>query len=295
MVPALFISALVAAAPLKIASTGFTGVGVEPARAQFYGQHFAQQLAAGDALRVITPQDAKAVLGLERQKQLLGCSSDGQECLVGLAGALGAQAILSGAVAKVGATLSATVKIIDSTSTRALFATAVEAPDEEALLAALNEAARQARVALGVQTSDAPLAPKSLGGKPVAATTTEVRGAAPAQDWRPFTLLGAGLVSVGVGAVFFAQAIYAQRKLDGIERDPELPTGSPASQQLVKDAQTAAQQGETNLAIGWALTGVGAALMAGGVIWLALEPSSDTTAVVVPMPGGAAVSVAGHF
>jgi hypothetical protein len=51
--------------------------------------------------RVVSSRDVTAVLALERQKELLGCSAD-QACIAELAGALGVDYVLSASVGKVG-------------------------------------------------------------------------------------------------------------------------------------------------------------------------------------------------
>jgi hypothetical protein len=51
-----------------------------------------------EGLVVTTPSDIRALLGLERQKQLLGCD-EGASCLAELSGALGAGAIIAGQLA----------------------------------------------------------------------------------------------------------------------------------------------------------------------------------------------------
>jgi TolB-like protein len=278
---------LSAAAPMTVASVGFTGLGGEEDKAQFFAQHVAQQLSLGEGLKVVTPEDAAAVLGLERQKQLFGCWEEAQACLVELTGALKAQAILSGSVARVGARLSASVKVIDARTARALFATSVEDEDEEALLLELGDAARRARLALGFTAAEASVRRPGPPKAPVA----EVRAVPASPRWKPFALTSAALVSFGVGTFFFVQAARAQRLMDDIERDPELPGNAG----LVALARRTADQGKTSLTLGWTLAGVGAALFAGGLLWLVLDQPAGPAAAMVPIPGGFAAAVAASF
>src|SRR4029077_17741704 len=51
--------------------------------------------AAGNQVKVVTQRDVTQLLGLERQRALLGCADSGQACIVELAGALGVDALLS--------------------------------------------------------------------------------------------------------------------------------------------------------------------------------------------------------
>ena len=67
--------------------------------------------------RVITSRDIGALLGVERQKQLLGCGDD-TGCSVELASALGTDLLLQGSVGKVGATFVITARLLDTKDSR---------------------------------------------------------------------------------------------------------------------------------------------------------------------------------
>lgn len=113
---AILLAATAPATP-KLAAAGFTGVGIEAARAQFFSDHFADKLNASGAVRVITQSEMAAMLGAERQRQLLGCGGEGGSCLAELAGALDARGVILGSVAKVGDEYAVQVKIVASDST----------------------------------------------------------------------------------------------------------------------------------------------------------------------------------
>lgn len=284
----LFAMALLGAAPTTIASSGFGGTGVAPARLDVYAQRFAQQLARGGGVKVVTRKD----LGADAQKALAGCP-DEASCGGKLAELAGAQALLSGVVVRTGDRLSAAVTLLDPSSQRALFSTAVNAADEKALLVGLDDAAKRARGALGVgpKVADAPLADQVLSS--VEARPTAVSAAAPQRetDWRPFTVMGAGLVAFGVSTYFFLQAADAQANLDRIERNPALPGNAD----LLASARAQASRGKTSVTLGWTFAGVGAAAVAGGLTWLLLQENSEVLAAVVPVVGGAAAVVGGAW
>src|SRR6185295_10756905 len=97
----LLLALVLAAAPApRLAAAGFTPAGVEASKAQFFSDYFADQLNATGAVRVVTQSEMAAMLGAERQRQLLGCGAEGS-CLAELAGALDAAGIIIGSVAKV--------------------------------------------------------------------------------------------------------------------------------------------------------------------------------------------------
>ena len=94
-----------AAGPVpKLAAPGLNGVGLDAAFAGFAGEHLAQQLREA-GLEVVTGSEIGAVLGIERQKQLLGCSA-GASCMTELANALGADGVVLGDLAQVGSKIA---------------------------------------------------------------------------------------------------------------------------------------------------------------------------------------------
>ncbi len=127
--------------PLKVASPGLRAVGVEAGMGEFYSEHAAQQLKLA-GLEVVTQREIQSLLGLERQKQLLGCNDSQGSCMAELANALGADAVLLGDVAKAGSRYQVNLTLIGSGDGRtlALFSDAVT---EEGVLDALTEGANK--------------------------------------------------------------------------------------------------------------------------------------------------------
>jgi len=62
---------------------------------------------------VLSAKDVNVLIGVERQKQLMGCA-EGSSCLAELAGAIGAKFVLSGSVAKLGDVFQLTLQMLDS-------------------------------------------------------------------------------------------------------------------------------------------------------------------------------------
>ncbi len=67
--------------------------------------------------KVISSQDIAIMLGLERQRNLLGCTDD-TSCLTEIADALGTSFVMQGTVGRVGDTYLVTVRLIDSKRSR---------------------------------------------------------------------------------------------------------------------------------------------------------------------------------
>jgi hypothetical protein len=131
--------------PLQLAVPAFTGVNVTAEVATFYSEHFATKLSVA-GVGVVTQKQMQALLGLERQKQLLGCTTESESCLAELSNALGVDAIVQGEVGTFGQSYQLNVKIIDVRTTRQLSILSERVPSEELVLDVLAEAApRMAR------------------------------------------------------------------------------------------------------------------------------------------------------
>lgn len=130
---------ILAGAPVKVAAPGMLTVNVSPELQSFVNEHLAQELSF-EGLAVTTSAQVAATLGLERQKQLLGCADS--SCLTELAGALGVDVLLTGSLARLGERLQLDAKLVSATdaSTLAVFSKQVDA--ESLLLPAMTEAAR---------------------------------------------------------------------------------------------------------------------------------------------------------
>ncbi len=180
--------------------------------------------------KVISAQELRTMLGVERQKQLLGCAED--SCLTELAEALGTDFVLDGSVGRVGASYLATVRLIDSRSSRVVGRGSTQVTDANLLLnamwrstqdafdaAAATRPADEAQVWLArprkepvaatpPPTSQLGVAVSALGGvQPLAAEGSRVTvGAEVDVSWRIARFdLGAGVVvSPVVGIRLFA-------------------------------------------------------------------------------------------
>jgi hypothetical protein len=88
--PLLLALSVLSAEPPKVACTAFTcSDDVGSGLCQAYELRFTSRLGRGQRVRVTTQRDVAQIIGLERQKQLLGCSDQDSSCNAELAGALG--------------------------------------------------------------------------------------------------------------------------------------------------------------------------------------------------------------
>lgn len=96
---------------VKLVSTGFSVLNLSKETGEFYANHLAQQLDLA-GLRVVTAQEVAAVIGLERQKQLLGCAQGSESCMAELGDMLGVEALVAGDLGKIGDSFQLNVKVI---------------------------------------------------------------------------------------------------------------------------------------------------------------------------------------
>jgi hypothetical protein len=254
--------ALAASPALKVAVPGFTFVNLEPRLGEVFLDRFVN-VVAQQGVQVTSEKDIKQVLGLERQKALLGC--DQQDCAIELAGALGVDAILVGSLARVGRSYTVNLRAI-RTGTGAQLVTATERVDsEDALQNWLDQQARalpgQLRLALGLPADEA---------------TT---GTSNVARWIP-GIIG-GLALIGGGVSLGLSVGEADRLRNGHLVEP--------------DITTAATTGNVEQTLGVIGLAAGGALLATSVIWVLVAPASAVQVSAAPTRDGFALGVIGAF
>lgn len=247
---------------LKIAQGTFRFVGLSDDLRAFIPEHVGQRLQR-PGLKVVTASDIQNLLGMERQRELMGCS-EGTGCTAELIGALGADGLLVGEVARVGTQLQVNLKILSGRSgeTQATFA---RRTDRESQLLDLLDAGADdlARQLLVVRTPP----------------TQRVLGAA---FWVPAGVAIAGLAAGGIGLGL------ASGKQTELLTPLTTPRSLEAGRQLVKD-------GEVLQTFGFVGVGVGAAAAITAAIAFGLAPQAPLSASISVGPGAAALTLGGSF
>lgn len=214
-------------------------------------------------LSVVGQSDVASMLGIERQKQLLGCAES--ECVTELANALGVEAILLGSVAKLGTAIQLDAKLVNArdASVAAVFSKRVDS--DALLLDAMTEAAKslaaQLAKKLGITLTPLPRA--------AAATAAKERRPTTARKIGMWMMIGGAAVAVGafVGVVALT------------------PGGSePVMTTPTMEALVATMFG------GLAVTAIGLVVfIAGGTEEVPVQ------AALIPVPGGGVFSLATAF
>lgn len=115
LAPLLSLTLLAApnAAPLKVAVMPLAaGEGVAEKTADAVSEGVAAELRRLPGLQIITRQAISAALSIERQRQLLACSSD--SCAAEIAGALDVDRVVTGSVAKLGESWVVHLQLLDA-------------------------------------------------------------------------------------------------------------------------------------------------------------------------------------
>jgi len=240
-------SAAVPPAELKLAAPGLAVNGMDATLSAPLTDQLAKPFAP---IRVITPRDIAALLGLERQKEFLGCGGTG-ECMAELGNALGVQGVLLGDVVKLGGAIQVNVHIIDPAAGKQLALASARVSSDAELFDALTrlgvDLRQQFYASLGVE------APPVLveDGPPPEPKSKGTRRFFPI----PLALGGASLVT---GIVFFglSESSYQQ-----------LTRGMPGMFSL-SSAEVIAGTGSAFQTAGAVLVAVGAVALVAGLALL---------------------------
>lgn len=244
--------------PFSLAVPNVTCVGMSASLCDSFVDRFVSALGEPKTIRVLAAKDIAQLIGLERQRQLLGCN-DQSQCMAELAGALGVDALMTVSFARSAPYFVTTARI-------------VRAKDGVALSSASERVKQEGEIFDSVDRIASKFLKELVASGPAPATSNGVV---------PFIPGIAGVVVAGVG---FGTFMWA-----GTERT-QLETHA-----ISGDAAKAAVEAgrlKQNLGVGLMIGG-GAAIVA-SAIWVAVSKSAVTPAVF-PVAGGAAVSLGGTF
>lgn len=269
----LALVALLLAAPppgdgLKLAVTDVAAGQLSLEKSAFFTETFAAHLARAGAT-VTTAKSIAAVLGLERQRQLLGCTAD-LACTVEIAAALGVDGVVLASVARVGSSLQLSAQVVAARSGVTVSSYTARVSDEEGVLEHLGTAAREL-VMEAARQLDKPLRPATAPGASVVG---------------PWVLGGVAVVGAATGGVLFALAA---------ERRAAIPTEPQDAPQPASLVAQWAREGQAYQTAGWVSVGVALAAAAGAVTWALAAKAGAPTVVVATGPGAAGLVVSGSF
>lgn len=250
MWPVIVLSVALAADKPKLAVLDVQPIGVESTEAIALGEAMTQELSKRGFFEVISSNDIRTLLGVDRQKQLLGCGDS--SCTAELSGALGARFVLQATLTKLGDSMQLSVQMLDTTKAQSV--------------------ARSVRLAKDARQL-AELLPWSLAE----ATATPLPPA-------PSKVLPWSLIGVGA-AVFAGGGIVA---IDAFSRDRALRTELRPDSGVYQSYAHYQEEIDVigrNKAIGLGLLGGGAVLLGLGIALFPKETGG--TLALLPTTNGA--------
>jgi hypothetical protein len=238
------------------------GAGIEASVTGPFTDAITAEVQARGVFDVISSRDIQALLGVERQRQLLGCGEDSKSCMAELSGALGARFVLTGSLAKLGDAYQLTLSTLDSQKAQPIGRATRIAKDLAGLRAALPSAVAEATAT--------PLPP-------------------PPSRALPITLIATGSAAALFGVVWGALALTQQAQL-GATLDAGAAQPGVLSTRASYEQQVAALNTQKWVALASLLAG--AALVTTGVLLL---PAEDGRARVSLVPSGAGLALEGTW
>lgn len=246
----------------KLASPGLNGVNIKPEEATFYSDHLAHQLVE-HGVPVVTQSEITQLLGVERQRQLLGCSSD-TSCMSEVADALGAQGMVMGSIGRLGDRYQLNVKVIRTRDmqTVALFSSSVDRAD-----LVLNELTRGAAEMVDAiaEAFDLKLAQKQF------------------QVWPAVLPVGLGVAAIGAGVGLFVSANTLDQQLRNAMPGTSNDFDYASAKAQANDINTRQIVATTCVAVG------GAALIGGLALGLITNLKAPGKVALLPTGNGAVV------
>ncbi len=248
--------AVLAADKPKLAVLDVQPIGVEATQAAALGEAMTQELSRRGFFDVISSSDIRTLLGVERQKQLLGCGDS--SCTAELSGALGARFVLQSTLTRLGDALQLSVQMLDSEKAQSV--------------------ARSVRLAKDVQqlADQLPWALAEATATPLPPTPSKVL---------PWTLIGAGAAVFAGGGILAIDGFSRQRQVNNELR----PGGVYQTYGHYEEELDVIVRNER---LGLALVAGGAVLIGVGVWLFPKERGGGGALAMVPLlNGGALVGV----
>jgi hypothetical protein len=218
--------------------------------------------------QVITTSDIETVLGVERQKQLMGCGES--SCFAELGGAIGADYIVHGELGSVSHDTAVTLTLNDNRGQSVnQIADVVKSQDVEAILDTLGRSVTRL-----VQ----PLRDSGKLGKtsvPAAVTTATSSDSGAASHVGSYVLLGIGAAALIGSAATGLLANSGNSTLKN-EADGTSPVSSSSAGSGLRSTVT------TEAWISTGLLGVGVVAAGMGAVWLLTGSSAPATVAIAP-------------
>jgi TolB-like protein len=151
----------------KLVVLDVRAIGVEKESADILSEVALTEAVRFRSLQVIGQSDVGALLGLERQKQLLGCRED-SACMTELGGALGADLILIGSLGQLGKAMRLDVSLVDPQKAQVIdrFGESIEG-QKDLLIAGMQRGVRALLAPIAGEESATPAPEQAAQAAPI--------------------------------------------------------------------------------------------------------------------------------
>jgi hypothetical protein len=256
--------------------SGLDKVVVETIETRYY------DLLHKQGLDLIVPKDVAAVLGIERQRQMMGCTEEAS-CLAEIGGALGVDAVLYGCVVRAGSGFTVTLRAVGTRTAKPVVSYSQRLPSEDALQDWMDSSAKlmglELRQALGGEalTEQIDRASADLGS----VTSTVAPAPSP---WRKPAWISVAVAGVGLG-LMLGGLLGSSATLS------ELNAELAEQRQVTPRAEGLATRGSTLQTIGWVGAAVAGAGAVAAIVFFLLPTKKGPSPAVFVGPQGAVVGV----
>lgn len=267
------------AAAKSVAVLDIVGSGVAPELLPTLTEILITEIAHAGQYKVIGGRDIQAMMGFEKQKDVLGCTD--ASCLAEIGGALGVERIVASQIGRVGSTYVVNIKLINirTAATEGRVYETVKGEDD----VLIETVRRSVQKLFGATAPKAQASVSSNSRQDNTASPSSTPQAEVQQTGQssfplgPVLVGGAGVVGIAIGAIF---GVTAKSK------EEEALAGQPHSQIAAQSAQENASRSNIFL-------GVGGAALVGGVVWFLLSGDDSPEATAwTPLLGPNSVGVA---
>lgn len=256
------------------------------------------ELGRSKRLDVIGMSDISAVLGMERQKSILGCTDQSSSCLAEISAAMGAPFLVTGNLARAGKATRVDIKLIRAQDGKAVYRDGKNFQDESEMFDLVSALVKSlvAEMDLPPETPAKAQAQAEVKSKPAQTTPVEATPVVaqveaegpkkPGPPLLPWVVVGAGgLVAAGGVA---AAAI-------GYGNGSKLAAPGGMAGMTVLAAQRDGEAANTMLGAGSIAAVAGLGVVAGGVAWALLGRPAGEAPTVAFVPGSNTLIVGGTF
>ena len=236
--------------------------GASEGEAALLNDAIVEWVSKAGVFQVISQRDIQTLLGVERQKQLMGCGDEASSCMTELSGALDARYVLSGQLNRLGGTVQLTLQTLDTQKSQVVGRSLKAAKSAQELRAIIPWAVAEA-------TGTPPPKP-------------------PSRTW-PTVLMVTGGVSILAGGVVGFAALTRETSLWR-----ELTTAASGKLGAAEYYAGEARDVRERKTMSLVLLAAGAGLLAAGISWWFSLPDVAASRLAL-LPTGNGFAVVGDF